>query len=539
MFSTERISDSRKAGNIMITKKILIKDHNHIKDEDLMEAAQIIRQGGLVAFPTETVYGLGANALDDGAAKRIYAAKGRPSDNPLIAHVSSIEEVNALVSDVPDTARKLMEAFWPGPLTLVFRKSDVVPYETTGGLDTVAVRMPGDLAARRLIALAGVPVAAPSANTSGRPSPTLASHVLQDLDGKIEMVIDGGAVGIGLESTIVDVSGSEPVLLRPGAVTVEMLEGILGKILIDPVILGPVSDDRKPKAPGMKYRHYAPQAQLWLVEGELNQVVDKIKILTEEKIKDGAAVGIICTEETKDRYRQGIIRSLGDRSREDAIAHNLFGVLREFDDLNVDYIYSESFSGDHLGQAIMNRLMKAAGYQVIYAQKNCAEMRKIMTQKRKDYISWDEYFIGVAYMSGMRSKDPSTQVGACIVSKDNKILSMGYNGFPIGCSDDEFPWGKEGDDPYDAKYLYSAHSELNAILNYRGGSLEGSKIYVTLFPCNECAKAIIQAGIKQVIYANDKYADTPAVRASKRMMDAAGVEYIQYQATGRKISIEV
>lgn len=172
---------------------------------------------------------------------------------------------------------------------------------------------------------------------------------------------------------------------------------------------------------------------------------------------------------------------------------------------------------------------------------NTVRNEVMMTQKRKDYISWDEYFMGIAYMSGMRSKDPSTQVGACIVSMDNKILSMGYNGFPIGCSDDEFPWGKdlEEENPYEAKYLYSTHSELNAILNYRGGSLEGSKLYVTLFPCNECAKAIIQAGIRQVIYASDKYADTPAVRASKRMMEAAGVKYIQYVATGRKISIEV
>lgn len=349
----------------MDTKMIRVEDTERIRDEELAEAARILRNGGLVAFPTETVYGLGANALDEKAAAKIYAAKGRPSDNPLIAHISSLEELEPLVTEIPEAGRKLAEAYWPGPLTMVFPKSDRVPYGTTGGLDTVAVRMPSDPVAHRLIALAGVPIAAPSANTSGRPSPTMAEHVWQDMNGKIEMIIDGGPVGIGVESTIVDVSGEVPTLLRPGAVTVEMLEAVVGKVEIDPAIQGPPKADLRPKAPGMKYRHYAPKAELTLVEGKPDEVVEWINRMTAEQMSAGKRVGILCTEETAGRYPQGVIRSLGRRSVEETIAHNLFAALREFDDLQVDVIYSESFPEDHLGRAIMNRLMKAAGYRRI------------------------------------------------------------------------------------------------------------------------------------------------------------------------------
>ena len=349
----------------MNTKLVKIKDSEQIEDRELMEAARIIREGGLVAFPTETVYGLGANALDEEAAKKIYAAKGRPSDNPLIAHISCMEELEPLVSRIPEAGRRLAEAYWPGPLTMVFPKSGRVPYGTTGGLDTVAVRMPSDPVANRLIALAGVPVAAPSANTSGRPSPTTAQHVWQDMNGKIEMILDGGPVGIGVESTIVDVSGSVPTLLRPGAVTMEMLRETAGEVEIDPAIQGPPREDLRPKAPGMKYRHYAPHADLLLVEGDLDDVIGRINFLAKEKLGQKYRVGVICTDETWGRYRYGEIRSVGKRSREETIAHNLFSVLREFDDLEVDYIYSESFSREHLGEAIMNRLTKAAGYHVI------------------------------------------------------------------------------------------------------------------------------------------------------------------------------
>lgn len=349
----------------MNTKLVKIEDTKQIKDEELAEAAQILRDGGLVAFPTETVYGLGANALDEAAAKKIYAAKGRPSDNPLIAHISCLEELKPLVAYIPEAGRKLAEAYWPGPLTMVFPKSDIVPYGTTGGLDTVAVRMPSDPVANRLIKLAGVPVAAPSANTSGRPSPTTAQHVWQDMEGKIEMILDGGPVGIGVESTIVDVSGDVPTLLRPGAITMEMLRETVGRVEIDPAIQAPPSADLRPKAPGMKYRHYAPHADLQLVEGETDKVVETINALVKEKLAEGKKVGVICTDETKDRFPQGEARSVGLRAKEETIAHNLFAVLREFDDLDVDCIYSESFSKDHLGQAIMNRLTKAAGYHVL------------------------------------------------------------------------------------------------------------------------------------------------------------------------------
>lgn len=263
------------------------KDFTAHDREVLEKAAKIIRAGGLVAFPTETVYGLGANALDEAAAKKIYAAKGRPSDNPLIAHVSCLEEIAPLVSNMPENGKKLAKAYWPGPMTMVFPKSAIVPYGTTGGLDTVAIRMPSDPIAAELIRLSGVPIAAPSANTSGRPSPTRADHVLQDMDGKIDAIIDGGPVGIGLESTIVDVTEEMPMVLRPGAITVEMLRETVGEVGIDPAILGPVSADVRPKAPGMKYRHYAPKADLTLVEGETEAVVETINRLAGEKLAEG------------------------------------------------------------------------------------------------------------------------------------------------------------------------------------------------------------------------------------------------------------
>lgn len=371
----------------METKRVIIEDRENVRDEELLEAAGILREGGLVAFPTETVYGLGGNALSGDAAAKIYAAKGRPSDNPLIAHISCPKELEPLVREIPEAGRKLMEAFWPGPLTMIFPKSSRVPSGTTGGLDTVAVRMPDDPVANRLIALAGVPVAAPSANTSGRPSPTTADHVWQDMNGRIEMIIDGGPVGIGVESTIVDVSSPVPAVLRPGAITMEMLREVLGEVTIDPAILGPMASDVRPKAPGMKYKHYAPKADLTLVEPkgtcalgedahvpgaegymsleEVRRMVGKVKELAEEKMAEGFRVGIICTDESRPAYTDGTVRSIGARKDPSSVAHNLYAVLREFDDLNVDYIYSESFTGDHLGQAIMNRLSKAAGYKIV------------------------------------------------------------------------------------------------------------------------------------------------------------------------------
>lgn len=352
----------------METKVWKVSDSGNFTEEErehLKEAAEILKRGDLVAFPTETVYGLGANALDESAAKKIYAAKGRPSDNPLIAHISDLEMIEPLISYFPEKGRKLAEAFWPGPMTMIFPKSEIVPYGTTGGLDTVAIRMPSDPVAAELIRLAGVPVAAPSANTSGRPSPTMAEHVYQDMNGKIDMILDGGPVGIGVESTIVDVTSEIPMLLRPGAITMEMLRETVGEVEIDPAIVGPMSADMRPKAPGMKYRHYAPKAELTLVEGETEAVVRRINALAREKLQEGCRVGIICTEETRSCYPGGMVRSIGERAKEETVAHNLYAVLREFDDLGAEYIFSEGFPEDNLGQAIMNRLNKAAGYHIL------------------------------------------------------------------------------------------------------------------------------------------------------------------------------
>lgn len=329
------------------------------------QAAAVLREGGLVAFPTETVYGLGANALDAEAAVKIYAAKGRPSDNPLIVHIAEKSSVYELVKEVPQVGEKLMEAFWPGPLTIVFQKASCIPYTTTGGLDTVGIRFPDHPVALALIQEAGVPVAAPSANASGRPSPTRAEHVWTDMEGRIDWILDGGEVGIGVESTIIDVTGQVPMILRPGFITREMIAQVIGDVEVDPAVTAPAGAGLHPKAPGMKYRHYAPKAPLVIVEGDTDDVVEKINVLTVEAVTSGKTCGIIATEETKDRYPAGLVKSLGYRSREDSIAHNLYAVLREFDEESVDMIYSEGFSDDHLGCAIMNRLRKAAGHQEI------------------------------------------------------------------------------------------------------------------------------------------------------------------------------
>lgn len=326
-------------------------------------AASIWRDGGLVAFPTETVYGLGGNGLDAGASKKIYAAKDRPSNNPLILHIVERSQLDGLVREINPWAEALMDVFWPGPLTLILPKADIVPYETTGGLDTVAVRMPSHLVARYLLAEAGIPIAAPSANRSGRPSPTSAEHVARDMDGRIDMIVDGGDVGIGIESTIVDLTGERPMLLRPGFVTVEMLESIVGPVDIDPVVLEQASATVRPKAPGMNYRHYAPNAGMLLVEGTPKAVAAHIN--AQVAAADGKKIGVMATDENLHLYQGGCVISVGSAAKPQTIAHNLFRVLRMFDDLKVDYIYSESFSSEGAGLAIMNRLLKAAGHQVL------------------------------------------------------------------------------------------------------------------------------------------------------------------------------
>lgn len=333
---------------------------------DLSQAVEFLRNGELVAFPTETVYGLGGDALDETAARRIYAAKGRPSDNPLIVHIASVDALKVLAKDVPEVAYQLADAFWPGPLTMILKKNDIVPYETTGGLDTIAIRMPSHPVALRLIEESKVYVAAPSANLSGRPSPTTAEHVIDDMNGRIPMIIDGGSAQIGLESTIVDLVSAKPLILRPGYITKQKLEDVLTLVDYDPAVIAKEkSEVVVAKAPGMKYRHYAPQGELYIFEGPMEAVIDSIRAYAMEKLDQNQTVGIIATDETSSRYMEGIVKSIGSRSDEEAIASHLFGILREFDHLGVSYIFSESFDDNMLSQAIMNRLLKAAGYQVI------------------------------------------------------------------------------------------------------------------------------------------------------------------------------
>lgn len=333
----------------------------------IAKAAEILRRGGLVAFPTETVYGLGGNGLDPQAAARIYAAKGRPSDNPLILHIASRKELPPLVREIPPMAERLMDAFWPGPMTLIFRKSACVPRETTGGLETVAIRFPSHPAAQALIREAGLPVAAPSANLSGRPSPTTAQHVAEDLGGRIEMILDGGPVEIGLESTIIDVTGAIPLILRPGAISLEQVRQAAGDGAFDPAILGKPDAGLRPRAPGMKYRHYAPKAELAIVTGKPEAVAEKIASLAAEKQRAGFRVGILCPEESQGRYDAALVKTVGTRAHEETIAHNLYRCLREFDQEQAEFVFSEAFDEGPMGEAIMNRLVKAAGYRILPA----------------------------------------------------------------------------------------------------------------------------------------------------------------------------
>ncbi|MBR1812990.1 MAG: threonylcarbamoyl-AMP synthase [Lachnospiraceae bacterium] len=345
--------------------KILRLDPQHFLPEDLAEAGEILRVGGLVAFPTETVYGLGANALDAEAATKIYAAKGRPSDNPLIVHIASEEELAPLVKCVPQMAVPLMKTFWPGPMTLIFPKSDLVPSRTTGGLDTVAVRMPSDPIAAEMIRQARVPIAAPSANVSGRPSPTKAEHVVEDMNGRIDMIIDGGQVGIGLESTIIDCTGAEPVILRPGFISQEMLKDVCGHVGIDRASVEKPKEGERPKAPGMKYRHYAPKAEMTAFHGKPEAVAERINALAKADEAVGKKVVVLATEEALPLYSFGEVICVGRRADETSVAHNLYDSLRRCDEMGADVIYSECFEETGLSRAIMNRLRKAAGYRIL------------------------------------------------------------------------------------------------------------------------------------------------------------------------------
>jgi L-threonylcarbamoyladenylate synthase len=330
----------------------------------LDQAAAVLRQGGLVAFPTETVYGLGANGLDPRAVARIFAAKGRPADNPLILHIADGHEVNKLAARVPANAAALMAKYWPGPLTVVLARTRLVPDAATGGLDTVAVRLPASTVARELIRLAGVPVAAPSANTSGRPSPTTAQAVLADMDRRIEVVLDAGPCGIGVESTVVDCTTPVPTLLRPGGVTLEMLMDTLGEVEVDPALGG---DDFVPRAPGMKYTHYAPAVPMTLYEGDAAAVAAALAGDTGRLAASGRRVGAVVSAETAALLpREAETAVYGARGDLDAAAAGLYSALRHFDAAPVDIILAEGVAEAGLGLAVMNRMRKAAGYKIVH-----------------------------------------------------------------------------------------------------------------------------------------------------------------------------
>jgi L-threonylcarbamoyladenylate synthase len=347
----------------IIDTKVVKIDPNNIDYKALEDAALIIKNGGTVVFPTETVYGLGANALDEDACNKIYIAKGRPSDNPLIVHINIMDELNKLVKEIPENAKIMSDKFWPGPLTMIFDKKDIISYKITAGLETVAIRMPQNKIARELIRLSGCPIAAPSANTSGKPSPTSAQHVIDDMLGKVDMIIDGGACEIGLESSVVDVTSEIPTILRPGKVTREDIEKLFGKCNTDPAIIK--SDENiVPKSPGQKYRHYSPKAELILYKGNLRKMVYAIKTTCKLYLNEGKKVGIIASNQTGEMYDDGIVKVVGDRKNPLTIASALFDVLRSFDLSEVDIILSESFDDKGIGGAIMNRLEKAASKKI-------------------------------------------------------------------------------------------------------------------------------------------------------------------------------
>lgn len=346
-----------------VIKKV---DENNIDMDIIREMAEKIKNGETVIFPTETVYGLGANAMDENAAKKIYEAKGRPSDNPLIVHIADVEEVEKIALEVGEKARLAMDSFWPGPLTIILKKKEVVPNITSGGLSTVAIRMPSNKIANALIRESKTQIAAPSANISGRPSPTKAEHVVNEMSGRVYGIIMGGDCDFGLESTVVDFSEDKPMILRPGSITKEMLEEVLGEVSIDPS-LSKKEDNIKAKAPGMKYKHYSPNAQVYIVKGEENNVVLKMNELSRKNHAEDKKTGIMCMSKDIDKFECDYIVDLGKDY--DEVAANLFDALIKMDEAKMDIVYSVCFENCGVGQAIMNRLLKSAGYRIIDADK--------------------------------------------------------------------------------------------------------------------------------------------------------------------------
>ncbi len=347
----------------METKVIIIKNVN--EDEGrIKEAAEFIRNGGTVVFPTETVYGLGADALNSKAVEKIFKAKGRPQDNPLIIHVSS-KNIEAYVKEVPQVANKLIDKFWPGPLTIILRKKDIIPNVTSANLDSIGIRMPDNEIARKLIELSNTTIAAPSANISGRPSPTDLQRCIEDLNGRVDCILGGDQSDIGVESTIVDCTVIPPIVLRPGGITLEMLREVDSTIEIDKAIMEKPKENLKPKAPGMKYKHYAPNAKVTIISGERKKTIEKIREMVHYNIEKGKKVCILTVEENVQEYAEGISIVLGSKKNLSTVARSLFEALRRCDDLGADLILAEGYEEKGVGVAIMNRLNKAAGFDII------------------------------------------------------------------------------------------------------------------------------------------------------------------------------
>jgi len=354
----------------MVTKKTLalIVDSQEPEIYKIRVAADFIKKGGLVAFPTETVYGLGADALNPNAISTLFTAKKRPFDNPPIVHVGDLEYVHKLAKEVPPKTIKLMKTFWPGPLTLIFNRSKIVPDITVSGLDTIAIRMPKHEVALALLRESKRPISAPSANLAGKPSPTTAKHVLDDLEGRIDAILDGGHTNIGVESTVLDMTVDPPQILRPGGTTYETLLTVLDTVELHPVAVAEKELlVEKARSPGVKHRHYAPDADVIVVEGKLAAIVSKVKKLAEFYMQRGSKVGILATDETTVGYRADVVKSLGSRGDLAVIAKNLFGLLRELDLEGVDVIVAEGVPNEGLGLAVMNRLRKASGYNIVKA----------------------------------------------------------------------------------------------------------------------------------------------------------------------------
>lgn len=353
----------KKEVKALKTKVAIVKDID--KDINyLEEAAEIIKSGGIVAFPTETVYGLGANALDENAVLKIFKAKGRPQDNPLIVHIAN-KNIDKLVKEIPDVAKKLMDKFWPGPLTIILNKKEIIPGRTSANLGTIGIRMPANDIALKIIELSNTPIAAPSANISGRPSPTDVERCIEDLDGRVDYIIGGEYSNVGVESTIVDCSVNPPIVLRPGGITLEMLREVCGNIEIDEAIMKKPREDLKPKAPGMKYRHYAPKAKVKIIKGDKYKAIEKINEIVQNYIDNKKKVAIIATDEFLSFIKGGDVISLGSEKNLEEIARNLFESLRAADDIGADYILCQAFDEKGVGLAIMNRLNKAAGFDIL------------------------------------------------------------------------------------------------------------------------------------------------------------------------------